>query len=296
MGAKTVVSEGRGYLGLRLSPSEAPFQPQVGAHYPGSIVADDFSDEVPETGWRASLARMSPVFLRPPKQKADQEPIATTDEEKRKAILMLDRRERQVGLIGAGLAALIALTTTLPYVLKPKTAVNETQSATKNHTCTVKGFHYDKSTGHCTGKVVYSLDHWLFALGILLLFALAVFVTVRIGRRGPLGFTALMTGLAYESQVGILGLPFIAAGGWLLIRAWRVQRYGSPTATKANPTGERRPPPTRAERTTRTTDRPTRAARKSKAPAPKGPAASKRYTPKTPKRKRPVAAPTPKES
>jgi hypothetical protein len=251
-------------------------------------VADDHSEEVLETGWRASLARMSPLFLRPPKPKAepDQPSGPMTDEDKRKAILTLDRRERQVGLIGAGLAALIALTTTLPYVLKPKTPVNETQAANKNHTCSVKNFHYDKANGHCTGKVVYSLDHWVFALGILLLFALAVFVTVRIGRRGPLGFTALMTGLAYETQVGILGLPFIAAGGWLLIRAWRVQRYGSPTASRANPSGERRPPPARAERPTR--------AKKAKAPEPKGPSASKRYTPKTQKRKRP--APTPKGS
>ncbi|MGH9006951.1 MAG: hypothetical protein ACRDV6_04425 [Acidimicrobiales bacterium] len=254
-------------------------------------MGDDHRKEVPETGWRASLAQISPVFLRPPKSKAEPNQPARpmTDQEKRKAILTLDRRERQVGLIGAGLAALIALTTTLPYVLKPKTPVNETLSASKNHTCSVKNFHFDKANGHCTGKVVYSLDHWLFALAILLLFALAVFVTVRIGRRGPLGFTALMTGLAYETQVGILGLPFIAAGGWLLIRAWRVQRYGAPTATRANPSGERRAPPTRAER-------PTRAKKAWKANAPeKGPSASKRYTPKTQKRKRPTA-PTPKGS
>jgi len=206
-----------------------------------------------------------------------------SDEAKRQAIRGIDRRERQVGLIAAGLAGVIALSTTLPYVLKPSMKVSVTVAASKNHTCAK---HYQYVNGKCDGKVAYSLDHWVFAMCILLAFAVAIFVTVRVGRRSPLGFVSLMAGLAYETYVGILGLPFIAAGGWLLIRAWRVQRYGSPTATKSNPSGERGPPPTRAERQTK--------AKKAKTPVPAGPVASKRYTPKTAKKKRPV--PTPKES
>ncbi len=174
----------------------------------------------------------------------------------------------------------------MPGVLHPKTTkVTQTIAALKNHAC-IAGFTYDKSSGKCTGKGTYSFNHWIVELAVLLAFALAIFVATRLGRRGPVGFAALMGGLAFEAYVGIFGVPFIAGGGWLLIRAWRVQRYGSPTATKANPTGERKPPAARAER-------PTRA--KKKAPAPKGPAASKRYTPKTPKKKRPAAT-TPPES
>jgi len=249
-------------------------------------VADETDNsQVPEAGWRATVARISPVFLRPPKPKGSAgEPGAPlTDEGKRRAILGLDPLERKVGLIGSGLAALIALTTTLPYVLKPKTPVNQTLAPIKGHICANRAFTYNKATNKCNGKVVYSLQHWEFALVILLLFALAIYVTVRIGRRGPVGFTALMAGLAYETQVGVLGLPFIAAGGWLLIRAWRVQRYGSPTATKSNPTGERRAPPPRAERPVRK--------KKTKGTVPTGPAPNKRYTPKTPTRKRPVTPP-----
>jgi hypothetical protein len=251
------------------------------------VTDENQDDQTPETGWRGAISRMSPIFLRPAKPKKVKPEIEPqgpmSDEEKRLAILGLDKRERQVGQIGAGLAALIALTTTLPYVLKPSTAVKQTLAATKNHTCTNQAFTYDKATGKCNGQVVYSLEHWVFALVLLLVFALAIFVTVRIGRRAPLGFTTLMAGLAFETQVGILGLPFIAAGGWLLIRAWRVQRYGSPLGTKTNPSGERRPPPTRAERPTR--------AKKAKGPAPTGPAPNKRYTPKTPTRKKPVTPP-----
>jgi hypothetical protein len=256
-------------------------------------VADDFQeDQAPETGWRAALGRLSPLVVKPPRPKnpgvqAESEgPMS--DDQKRRAILVLDKRERQVGLIGSALATLIALVTTVPYVLNPKTKVSQTLPATKNHTCSVKGFTFDKATGKCNGKVAYSLEHWVFALVLLLAFALAIYVTVRIGRRAPVGFTALMAGLAYETQVGIFGLPFIAAGGWLLIRAWRVQRYGSVMGTKANPTGERKPPPPRAERPTR--------AKKSRTPEPAGPVANKRYTPKAQSRKKKAPVTPPKGS
>ncbi|MGH9047424.1 MAG: hypothetical protein ACRDVW_08925 [Acidimicrobiales bacterium] len=203
-----------------------------------------------------------------------------SDAAKRKAILTIDVVERKVGLAAAGLGGLIALVTTVPYIINPKTKVSQTIAATKHKTCDVAGFVYDKSTKACNGKGTYTLEHWLFECVLLVAFALAIFVCVRIGRRGALGFTCLMAGLAFETQVGILGLPFIAAGGWLLIRAWRVQRFGSPTATKANPTGERRPAQSRTERAP--------AKPRGKKAAPTGPTPNKRYTPKTAKKKRPA--------
>jgi hypothetical protein len=259
--------------------------------YPGLAVADETQNhETQDPGWRGAIARLSPTFLRPPKPRpagdaSEEPPARMSDNEKRRAILNLDTLERKVGLIGSALAALIALATQLPYVLKPSTPVSQSLAATKAHTCTNKAFIYDKATNKCNGKVVYSLEHWLVALILLLVFALAMYVTVRIGRRGPVGFTALMAGFAFETEVGILGLPFIAAGGWLLIRAWRVQKYGSPTATKVNPTGEKRAPPPRAQRAPRS--------KKSKGPQRTGPAPNKRYTPKSPSRKKkaPVTPP-----
>jgi hypothetical protein len=207
-----------------------------------------------------------------------------TDKQKREAILGLDPLERKIGLYGSLLAALIAVTTQIGGVLNPTKPVSETLAATKNHTCTNKAFHYDKATGKCNGHVVYSLEHWLFALILLLAFAAALFVSVRIGRRGAMGFTALMTGFAFETQVGLLGFPFIAAGGWLLIRAWRVQKYGSPTATKMRPAGDKAAPAPRAQQ------RPAKA-KKSKGPVVTGPVANKRYTPKAPKKNRIPATP-----
>jgi hypothetical protein len=256
--------------------------------YPGVVVTDETEDyQERESGWRAALRRMSPVSPGPPKPRrgsdSSDKPPTMTDDEKRQAILGLDPLERKIGLYGALLAALIAVTTQIGGVINPTKPVSQTLAATKAHTCTNKAFTYDKATGKCNGQVVYSLEHWLFALILLLAFAAALFVTVRIGRRGAMGFTALMTGFAFETQVGILGFPFIAAGGWLLIRAWRVQKYGSPTATKTRPAGDK---PTPAART----DRPVRK-KKSKGPVATGPAPNKRYTPKAPKKKRIPATP-----
>jgi hypothetical protein len=225
--------------------------------------------------------------MRPPKPMTDagsDELSSMTDAQKRQAILGLDPLERKVGLYGSALAGLIALSTELGGVLNPKMKVNQSLVPLKGHICSNAALTYDKATSKCTGKLAYPLEHWVIGLSLLLAFALALFVTVRMGRRGPVGFVALMTGFAFETQVGLLGFPFIAAGGWLLIRAWRVQKYGSPTATKMNPSGDKRPPPAPRER------RPARA-KKSKGPIARGPAPNKRYTPKVVKKKRPAATP-----
>jgi hypothetical protein len=233
---------------------------------------------IPNSGWRDLAGRFSTAFLtpKPPRKKA--EPTVPSDVQTKRAVLNLDPRERKIGLIGSALAGAIALVTTLPYVVNPKMKVH---APAKGHVCPV-GFAYDRLTKDCLGA--YPRSHWVFEFALLAALALALFVTVRIGRRGAVGFTALLIGLAFESVASLLlGIPFIAGGGWLLIRAWRVQRYGSPTASKTGPPGEKRPAPVSTERPTR--------AKRTKANQPAGPVANKRYTPKAPKRRRP--APTP---
>jgi hypothetical protein len=237
------------------------------------------NDQAPDpkaNRWRGLASRLAVSLSVPRTGGGGSPPEPVSEDGKRQAIFNLDARERKWGLIGAALAAVIALWQDLPYVLNPKTPVK--LPVGKNHSCT-SGFTYHKVANAC--EAVYDRAHWEFELAVLLAFALALFITVRIGRRSGVGFTALMAGLAFEAEVGILGLPFIFGGGWLLLRAWRVQRYGSPTGTKANPTGEKRAPPPRPERSSR----------KKNEPEQKGPIASKRYTPKAPKKKRPTAIP-----
>jgi hypothetical protein len=106
-------------------------------------------------------------------------------------------------------------------------------------------------------------------------------------------FTILMTGLALMSVEGtVLAVPFIFVGGWLLVRAWRVQRFGSPTAKRpvaaesSNGTA-RAPSEGSAARPAKARATPSKGSRRGK-PAPAGPAPNKRYTPKTPQRRRPA--------
>lgn len=238
------------------------------------------SDQAPlpkPSRWRGLGSRLTVALTAPRAGAAPQPPVS--DDQKRQAIFNLDAREKKYGLIGAALAAVIALWQVVPYLSNPHNPVK--LPVGKNHSCT-SGFTYHKAANAC--EAFYDRAHWGFELAVLLAFALAIFVTVRFGRRSAAGFAALMAGLAFEAEVGILGIPFIFGGGWLLMRAWRVQRYGSPTATKSNPTGEKRAPAARAER-------PTRKSKGAEKTEKKGPVASKRYTPKTAKKKRP--APTP---
>jgi hypothetical protein len=204
-----------------------------------------------------------------------------SDDERRRRIVRLDRRETLIGYLGALLALVMALAVEFPRVLNPKHAlVPVNVLAGKNHTCG-PGFKYT-NVAHvgwrCAGNITYPASHWLTEMAIMLAFAAALFVAVLIGRRAPLGFVAILTGLAYQSQVGLLGLPFLAGGAWLLIRSWRTQRESLAGA-----------------RSSKTADTPgTGGASSSRAKASKGtgspskPTASKRYTPKTPARKRPT--------
>jgi hypothetical protein len=249
------------------------------------VVDDEIAAEEEQQPAPQGRASRLAALLKPPPRRGPVRIAPMGDAAKRAAVLNLDGTERKVGLIGAALAAVLAFSAAMPGVLNPKTTkVTQSIAALKNKTC-IAGFTYDTSTKQCTGKGTLSFDHWIVELVLLLAFALAIFIATRFGRRGPVGFTLLMAGLAFEAYLGILGVVFIAGGGWLLIRAWRTQRYGSPTATKANPTGERRPAPARAERPAR--------AKKGKEPERTGPEASKRYTPKKAKKKRPAATTPP---
>ncbi len=229
------------------------------------------SQSSPPTGW---LGRLSKTFVKPSgpavvkAEVVDERPLSA--EEKRQLVLRLDPTERKIGYIGAALAGVLALLTYLPQILHP-TPVN----LKKTGTCDP----LSKGGAVCH---TYPAQHWYLPLALYLILAVAMFVATRFGRRAPLAFAALMNGLAIEVNAGLIALPFIGAGGWILIRAWRAQRYGSPTAKGPNAAakaGASAPSTTRA---------PVKAKTRGKQPAssstgdrPK-PAPSKRYTPKAP--------------
>ena len=246
-------------------------------------------DAGPTSPWQ----RLAQTFLRGPAPKgaANTEPVdfsRMTDDEKRARIVRVDPTEHRVGIAAAVLGALLAVYFYVPDMVS-KTVVPTTVKP-KGTSCGpvvgIADLHYVASTKACDG--IYPTSHYVLPLVVSLVLAAAIYVTVRIRRRAPLAFTLVMTGLAFGSLLVLL--PYGLAGGWVMLRAWRTQKYGTPTA-KSVMTGWVAPPPRGSMRRAKTT--PPRG-RKSKdagtAATRKPPSANKRYTPKSPPKKK-VAPP-----
>lgn len=247
-------------------------------------------DSAPASSWRD---RLSQTFLRPPTSRAQPDPssgddLGTGDEELpetaaelRARINRIDPTERRVGYAGAALAAAVAVVVAVvngPNHLVDATRVHKGWSCTAGYRLVHSGSVY---------KCQEMRSTWILALVVPLVLALAILVTVRIGRRAPLAFTILITGVA---SPGIeIAVPFLVAGAWMILRAWRTQRYGSPTAKAPIPGYE--PPGRRTPARTAGTRTGGASARGKGTPQATGerkpPPASKRYTPKAPRRKRP---------
>ncbi len=259
---------------------------------PSDVTDDEPSPPTSLTG------RLSQTFFRPPKPKPEDDEGPLTDAELKRRITMLDPTERKLGNFAALLAAIVSVLLTWRGVSNPKLAVPKPTKPGRNHSCP-SNYQYAvvHGKGTCLG-ILHSSTYWTLLLVIMLLFALAMFVTTRIGRRAPLGFAAAMTGLAYDTQVGILGLPFLIFGGWLLVRAYRVQKWGTTNSKEAaQKAGEARaarkagtaPPASAGGSRTQT-----RRGKKDSTPpgARVAPSPNKRYTPKAPPKKKVTPPPS----
>jgi flagellar biogenesis protein FliO len=271
---------------------------------------DEASDGRPNSPvWTTGWQRLSKTFVTPPGQSgqrasrskpAAQQPTpdfsAMTETQKRNLVNQIDPTERKIGYIASGLAVVLTLVSTIPYMVRRVSVATTTKPS--GHTCANHYTYTTHSGSAATCNTVYPTSHYAFSLILLLVFSAAIFVTVRIGRRAPLAFTLVLTGLAIGSVIAntIIVLPFIFAGGWLLLRAWRSQKYGSPSAKAPLPgyTPPRRgPAPKAGAASGRSGGSTTNASRRSRKnqppPSPTGrtaPSANKRYTPKAPPKKK----------
>jgi hypothetical protein len=245
----------------------------------------------PRTAWQ----RLSRTFLRPaPKAPPAPENVdfsRMTDDEKRARIVGVDPTERKVGIAASLVAFVLAVASYLPYMVSKRSVITTVKP--KDKTCPpaagITHLRYVASTKSCDG--VYSASHYVLPLMVVLVLALAIYVTVRIGRRAPLAFTMVMTGLALSSLLYLV--PYAVAGGWVMLRAWRTQKYGAPTSKTVMP-GWTAPPPrgsTRRAKATAPRDRKGKGKGTETSTTRKPPTANKRYTPKSPPKKK-VAPPT----
>jgi hypothetical protein len=125
-------------------------------------------------------------------------------------------------------------------------------------------------------------DTYLLVGAIVVGFCLLGFEGIRRRRRTLVVFALFIDGFAFTLVFAPLGLAMLFLGGWLMLRAYRIQKFGTANAKLAAREAATRPP--RRERK--------QAARAPVAPTGhKPPTANKRYTPKAPPRKK-VAKPT----
>jgi len=113
--------------------------------------------------------------------------------------------------------------------------------------------------------------------GLILLLCIGGFVAVWHRKRTLVSFDLMLTGFGLTLPLTLLGFVYIVLGGWFMLRASRINRYGT-TNTKAIRT--------QAAARPRGKDRKESAKASSTPGARKPPAPSKRYTPKAPPRKK----------
>ena len=123
---------------------------------------------------------------------------------------------------------------------------------------------------------------YLLVGAIVVGFALLGFEGIRRKRRTLVVFALFIDGFAFTLVFAPLGLALIFLGGWLMLRAYRIQKFGTANAKLAAREAAARPPRRERKQAAREPVKPT---------GHKPPTANKRYTPKAPPRKK-VAKPT----
>ena len=229
-------------------------------------------------------------LLKPKKGREENDPFAQgiIPMGQRKAVMSsISFMEQRVGFIAAAYAVLIG---GLALFLMPRQSI--VTAAKVNGKCPAP-YTWNAKTKACEALVNNNLTVLGVMVGVL---ALALFITVKMRRRTPAAFTALLAGFAFTTTKYfsiVVGAPFLFYGGWLFLRARRIQKWGTvDTKEVARLAGE--------ERLARKEGRPSKnvtaaeyreqraAKRAGTSTSSNGPEPSKRYTPPAPKRKKPA--------
>ncbi len=131
--------------------------------------------------------------------------------------------------------------------------------------------------GHKVKELVPIGGSWLAIGGIILLFCALGFFALRKRKRTLVAFSFFVTGFAFTLLFAPLGFALIFLGGWLMLRAYRLQKYGTANMKMVAKEAAGRP------------SRKQRQAEAKKPVKPTGyqaPRANKRYTPKAPTKKK----------
>jgi hypothetical protein len=117
--------------------------------------------------------------------------------------------------------------------------------------------------------------------GVILLLCAIGFVSLWKRKRTLVAFDLFLLGFAFTLFIGLIGFAFILLGGWLMLRAWRLNKYGTTNAKAIAKEAAARPRGRERKEAAKTGSKTT-----SSPAVRKPPTASKRYTPKSPPRKK----------
>lgn len=243
--------------------------------------ANDTTGDAGQTPERRTLSERLVGALANPRSLAPKAPPEPGTEAERQAMIRtVDPTERRYGIVAAVLSLVVGLF--ISFAVQLGLYPQHTKPTGKPPACPYG--YVDQAAGKafdCLLNTHTAVDWTRFAF--MLILSAAILASVFMRRRSILAATTLLAGMAY----GLLGLPFIALGGWLLVRAWRVQRFGTLNAREAASVArERRGQPRERRERGKAVEPPT-------SDGPRRPTtASKRYTPPKPqgRRRRPPSA------
>jgi hypothetical protein len=223
---------------------------------------DDYDDD---TGVQAPWTwRIREVFWPSPAPKSgdDGEPHRIPEDQRRSVMRSLDPQEVKLAF-GAFTLATVAGIAIPAYILAT-----------------------DKITKAGKHSIAVAPDAALLG-GVIIVLCILGFLTLWKRKRTFVSFALFLIGFAFTLFIGLIGFVFILVGGWLMLRAWRINRYGTTDAKLIRQEAASRPRGKGAASASKTASTGTSKGKASSQPgARKPPTASKRYTPKAPARKK----------
>ncbi len=189
----------------------------------------------------------------------------------------IDNVERRASLV-AGAIALILAAIISPHLFK-NTWVTDTAKPSKTGVCPTG---YDLVHAVCQYRHLTHPSTWLPQFLEILIVGLAILFFAWRRNRVGISVASLLLGLA----LGVVGLAFVFLGGWLVIRAFRLQRYGDASFSGSARRAKEMSREKRAARAASPRGSRRDAKMPAKAASVAAPSPSKRYTPKQRARRR----------
>jgi hypothetical protein len=228
---------------------------------------DEFDDidDIDETSRAESVTSRFRQIYWPPgpfmRTAAPEEAEIVPPEKRKAAMVSLDARETKLSFVALAVATLFGIALPIYFIV--------------DHVITKAGKH----------RVTVAPDALLLG-GAAVVFCLIGYLALWKQRRTLVAFMLMLSGFALAIPQLLVGLLYIMLGGWLMLNAWRMNRYGTTNAKLIRKEVASRPRGKAAASASRSSSSTSKGKASSQPGARKPPTASKRYTPKAPPRKK----------